>query len=152
MGASTMRYTSALLVAGVSRAWLSESEKDELSDAREVEAADGDWRWSCTSTMRQPVGRGPVVSFVARRSAGGRGRTVVVDDAGVVQDVEEVGRELLLAHGLEEALHRRVVAEVAVLRASSWFVSEPLSGVERGGAGTHLVLEAEVGRVQVDDE
>lgn len=53
-GASTMRYTSALLVAGVSRAWLSDSEKLELSVAREVDAAAGVSRWSCTSTMRHP--------------------------------------------------------------------------------------------------
>lgn len=54
---------------------------------------------------------------------------VIVADAGVVEDVEQVGREFLLPDCLEEALHWRVVAKVAM-----------------------LVFEAEVGRVQVDHD
>ena len=80
-------------------------------------------------------------------------RTVVVDDTGIVEDVEEVGRQLLLAHRLEEALHGRVVAKVAMLRACE-IEGEPTRVTLDKVVGTrrYLVLEAKVGRVQVNDE
>lgn len=59
----------------------------------------------------------------------GKGLTVVVAHARLVEHVKQVRRQFLFPDRLEEALHRRVVAEIAV-----------------------LVFEAEVGRVQVDHD